>query len=78
MCYVSRNEIKNDVLDKPGSTMMIDIRISTTDGRVPEMLRCSQPEIEHKIILDVLNLDLPKQPPPTVYIHASYELPDTL
>ena len=56
-----------DVLDKLGSIMMIDVRIPTTDGRILEMRRYSQPEVEHKIILDKLKMDLPKQPPPKIY-----------
>jgi transposase len=56
-----------DVLDKLGSIMMIDVRIPTTDGRILEMRRYSQPEVEHRIILDKLRVDLPKQPPPKVY-----------
>jgi hypothetical protein len=56
-----------DVLDKLGAIMMIDVRIPTTDGRMLEMRRYSQPEIEHQIILDKLKMDLPKQSPPKVY-----------
>jgi transposase len=64
-----------DVLDKLGSIMMLDVRIPTTDGRLLEMRRYSQPEPEHQIILDVLKLDLPKQPPPKIY---SRQLTDTI
>jgi hypothetical protein len=56
-----------DVLDKLGSIMMIDVLIPTTDGRMLEMRRYSQPELEHRIILDKLKMDLPKQPPPKIY-----------
>ena len=56
-----------DVLDKLGSIMMIDVRIPTTDGRMLEMRRYSQPEVEHRILLDKLKMDLPKQPPPKIY-----------
>ena len=56
-----------DVLDKLGSIMMIDIRIPTADGRMLEMRRYSQPEPEHHIILDKLRMVLPKQPPPKIY-----------
>lgn len=56
-----------DVLDKLGSIMMIDVRIPTTDGRMLEMRRYSQPEPEHQIILDKLKMALPKQPPPKIY-----------
>ena len=58
-----------DVLDKLGAIMMIDVRIPTTDGRMLEMRRYSQPELEHRIILDKLKMQLPKQPPPKVYSH---------
>jgi transposase len=56
-----------DVLDKLGSIMMIDVCIPTTDGRILQMRRYSQPEPEHQIILDKLKMDLPKQPPPKIY-----------
>jgi hypothetical protein len=36
-----------DVLDKLGSIMRLDVRIPTTDGRMLEMRRYSQPEPEH-------------------------------
>jgi transposase len=58
-----------DVLDKLGTIMMIDVRIPTADGRMLEMRRYSQPEIEQRIILDKLKIDLPAQPPPKVYSH---------
>ena len=58
-----------EVLDKLGAIMMIDVRIPTTDGRILEMCRYSQPEIEQQIILDKLKMSLPKQPPPKVYSH---------
>jgi transposase len=67
-----------DVLDKLGSIMMIDVRIPTTDGRMLEMRRYSQPEDEHKIILDMLNINLPKQPPPRIYLSVSDRLTDTI
>ena len=58
-----------DVLDKLSAIMMIDVRIPTTDGRMLEMRRHSQPELEQRIILDKLKMNLPKQPPPKVYSH---------
>lgn len=62
-----------DVLDKLGSIMMIDVRIPTTDGRMLEMCRYSQPEVEHRIILDKLKMELPKQPPPKIHSHQLNE-----
>jgi transposase len=67
-----------DILDKLGSIMMIDVRIPTTDGRMLEMRRYSQPETEHKIILNTLKLNLPKQPPPRIYLPASEQITDTI
>ena len=64
-----------DVLEKLGAIMMIDVRIPTADGPMLEMRRYSQPEIEQRIILDKLKMDLPPQPPPKVYSH---QLNDTL
>jgi hypothetical protein len=58
-----------DALDKLSAIMMIDVRIPTTDGRILEMRRYSQPELEQRIILDKLNAKLPRQPPPKVYSH---------
>ena len=58
-----------EVFDKLSAIMMIDVRIPTTDGRMLEMRRYSQPEIEQRIILDKLKVKLPKQPPPKVYSH---------
>jgi hypothetical protein len=58
-----------EVLDKLSVIMMIDVRIPTTDGRMLEMRRHSQPELEQRIILDKLKVKLPKQPPPKVYSH---------
>jgi len=56
-----------DVLDKLGAIVMIDVCIPTNDGRILVMRRYSQPELEHRILLDKLKLDLPKQPPPKIY-----------
>jgi len=56
-----------EVFDKLGTIMMIDVRIPTADGRMLEMRRYSQPEIVHRIILDKLKMNLPKQSPPKVY-----------
>jgi len=58
-----------DVLDKLGSIVMIDVRIPTNDGRILQMRRYSQPELEQRIILDKLDVKLPKQPPPKIYSH---------
>jgi len=67
--YYAPGLTARDVLDKLSAIMMIDVRIPTTDGRILEMRRHSQPELEQRIILDKLKMNLPKQPPPKVYSH---------
>ena len=67
--YYAPGLTARDVLDKLSAIMMIDVRIPTTDGRMLEMRRYSQPELEQRIILDKLKMNLPKQPPPKVYSH---------
>jgi len=62
-----RSLTAQDVLDKLGTIVMIDVRIPTDDGRILEMRRYSQPELEHRILLAKLKVDLPKQPPPKIY-----------
>ena len=67
--YYAPGLTAKEVLDKLNSIVMIDVRIPTTDGRVLEMRRHSQAELEQCIILDKLKMQLPKQPPPKVYSH---------
>jgi len=38
----------------------------TTDGRTLIMPRYTEPEREHRMILEKLNLKLPTQPPPRI------------
>ena len=44
----------------------MDVRLPTTDGRWLVMPRYTQPEAEHKMILERLGLSLPAQPPPRI------------
>ena len=67
--YYAPGLTARDVLDKLSAIVMIDVQIPTTDGRILEMRRHSQPELEQRIILDKLKMNLPKQPPPKVYSH---------
>ena len=55
------------VLEKMASIQMLDIHLPTTDGRELKMSRHTQPLAEHQLILDKLNLQLPKQPKPRIY-----------
>lgn len=45
---------------------MIDVHLPTTDGRRLIMPRYTQPEKEHWLLLEKLNLNLPTQPPPRI------------
>jgi hypothetical protein len=54
------------VLEKLKSIEMLDVWISTADGRWLLMPRYTQPNTETKILLEKLNLALPSQPPPRI------------
>ena len=53
-----------EVLAKFKTIQMVDVHVPTTDGRVLVLSRYTQPEPEHRMILDLLRLTLPGQPPP--------------
>jgi len=42
------------------------VRIPTTDGRELVLPRYTQPEPEHRLLLQRLQLRLPEQPPPKI------------
>ena len=54
------------VIEKFKKIQMIDIKLPTTDGRDLLMSRYTQPEKEHKILLEQMHLKLPKQLQPTI------------
>lgn len=45
---------------------MVDVHLPATDGREPSLSRCTQPEAEHRFLLDPLRRHLPGQPPPKI------------
>jgi hypothetical protein len=47
--------------------MMLDVYIPTQDQRTLHLQRYTEPEQEHKILLEKLNMTLPLQPPPKIY-----------
>jgi len=53
-------------LEKLSRIQMVDVWLPTTDGRWLVMPRHTQPEPEQRIILDLLGLSLPAQPPPRI------------
>ena len=55
-----------EVLAKFKTMQMVDVRIPTTDGRELVLPRYTQPEAEHRMLLEQLRLTLPEQPPPKI------------
>ncbi len=58
------------VLEKFKTIQMVDVEIPTTDGRRLTLSRYTQPEPEHRVLLDALALQLPAQPPPKITAKA--------
>jgi hypothetical protein len=54
------------VLEKLAAIRMVDVCIPTTDGRTLVMPRHIEPEPEHQLVVEKLNLALPPQPPPRI------------
>lgn len=55
-----------EVITKFKTMQMVDVCIPTTDGRELVLSRYTQPEAEHRMLLDQLRLTLPNQPPPKI------------
>ena len=55
-----------EVIAKFKTLQMVDVHLPTTDGRELTLSRYTQPEAEHRILLDQLRLSLPRQPPPKI------------
>jgi hypothetical protein len=49
-----------------GGFQMIDVHLPTTDGRTVILPRYTQPEEDHRLLLDGLKLQLPAQPKPRI------------
>lgn len=54
------------VIEKFKTIQMVDVHLPTTDGRELVLSRYTQPEPEHRMLLDTLKLRLPDQPPPKI------------
>jgi transposase len=54
------------VLDKFGAIQMLDVQFPTTDGRTLILSRYTEPNTDHRILLEQLHLTLPPQPPPRI------------
>lgn len=55
-----------EVLAKFKTMQMVDVHIPTTDERELVLSRYTQPEAEHRVLLERLRLKLPEQPPPKI------------
>jgi hypothetical protein len=55
-----------EVIAKFKAMQMVDVHIPTTDGRELLLSRYTQPEAEHRMLLQQLRLSLPQQPPPKI------------
>ena len=64
-----------EVLTKFKTMQMVDVRIPTTDGRQLLLPRYTQPEADHRMLLECLRLRLPGQPPPKI---TASQVPSTI
>jgi hypothetical protein len=55
-----------EVLRSLAAIQLVDVQIPTTDGRELVMPRHTEPEVQQEMILEKLNLTLPRQPPPRI------------
>ena len=55
-----------EVLAKFKTIDMVDVHIPTTDGRELLLSRHTQPQADHRLLLQQLRLSLPEQPPPRI------------
>ena len=63
---VASGTTPREVIAKFTTMQMVDVHLPTTDGRELTLSRYTQPEAEHRILLDQLRLSLPCQPPPKI------------
>ena len=54
------------VLDKMAAVQMVDVHLPTTDGRTVILSRYTEPESDQALLLQMLKLRLPGQPPPKI------------
>jgi len=53
-------------LESLSGILMLDVQVPLADGRELVMPRYTQPEPEHRLVLDKLGWELPPQPPPRI------------
>jgi transposase len=62
------------VMEKLSTVQMIDVCFPTTDGRWLILPRYTQPNIDTKVLLHKLRIDLPAQPPPRITSDLSFSM----
>jgi transposase len=55
-----------EVIAKFKTMQMVDVHVPTSDGRELVLSRYTQPEPDHRMLLEQLQLKLPAQPPPKI------------
>jgi len=58
-------------LEKFAAMQMIDVELPTTDGRLIVLPRYTEPESDQQLLLERLQLHLPRQPPPKIAARAA-------
>ncbi len=62
-----------EAIAKFKTIQMVDVLIPTTDGRQLRLSRYTQPEAEHRMLLQQLRLSLPEQPPPKISANHAHK-----
>ena len=62
-------------LDQMAGVQMLDVELPTTDGRILQLTRYTQPDKAVELLLHRLGKSLPEQPPPKLITPAKMELP---
>ena len=63
---LARGTTPRAVIEKFKTMQMVDVQLPTTDGRELTLSRYTQPQPDHRMLLDQLRLHLPAQPPPKI------------
>ena len=65
-CFDSKRLTPRAVIAKLKNMQMLDVHLPTTDGKQLVLTRYTQPEKEHKMLINQMKLNLPKQSPPKI------------
>ena len=66
LCDLAPGLTTRSVLEKFATIQMLEVRLSTTDGRTVVLSRYTQPEVDVELFLQRLKLELPTQPLPKI------------